>query len=263
MVCTTRNKPVQAWYVRVMLIQKTNVVLETTETKPPKKPKSCNMHAEGKIVVYRSYFARLLAAPKPLRDQLIIELPMLMGFRTGEVCTAKKEHVNFESGDMQVYDSKKYRLYLVPLHPQVAKHLDKHIKKVDGNFLFTRSRKSGAKGKDPHLTDSTIQVIWKKWCEAVGIPYMSPRYGRAYFAVDWHMVRGKSIYGLMAVLRHERMDVTQKYLARIVSYEDVKREFNEGLSSPFKTDCVRSDKCPVACEGCRCRMFQPKIEVKA
>jgi len=229
-----------------------------------KKPKHGQpSQGEGKIIVYRAYFMRLLAQPKPLRDQLTIELPTLMGFRTGEVCTAKKEHVDFEKGDMQVLDSKKRRLYVVPLHPQVAKHLDKHIKRLGNEgFLFFRSRASGPKGKEPHLSESQIQRIWRKWCEVADIPVMPPRYGRAYFAVDWHIVKRKSLYGLMAILRHESMDATQKYLAKIVSYEDVKQEFNEGIDSPFRTKCAQANACPLSTNDCRCRMFTPQIMVK-
>lgn len=262
----TQKKRIIVWTFRALVIQKQIKTKPKTADAKSKKTTHGKFSSESKskTVVYRSYFAKLLAIPKPLRDQLIIELPTLMGFRTSEVCTAQKDHVDLESGDMQVLDSKKHKLFLLPLHPQVAKHLDEHMKNLEGDYLFTRSRPSRTIGKDPHLTDSTIQVVWKKWWDAIDLPYMSPRVGRAYFAVMTHLVRGKSLVVTMALLRHTDPGVTQRYFARIIDYDTVKTQFNEGLDSPFVSDCTRSDCCPLATEGCRCRMFQPRqIEVKA
>lgn len=216
----------------------------------------------GKIVVYRSYFARLLAVPKPLRDQLIIELPTLNGFRTKEAATVQRDHVDLEKGDIQVLDSKKHQLFTVPLDYTVARHIQQFlaITHVTAGLLFTPSRRTKRKH---HMTDQAIEWIWRKWCKLSGIPYMAPRYGRAYFAVDWHVVQRKSLIGLMDVLRHTSLLATQKYLSKIRCYEDVKQEFNQGTKSPFISKCARSNSCPLATDGCHCRMFTPRLEVEA
>ena len=221
--------------------------------------------SESRIVIYRSYFERLLVVPKPVRDQLMIELPTLQGFRTGEVSSFRVEYIDFERGDLKVLDSKKHKLFMIPLDLMVAQHLEQYTseKGLTEGFLLrsNRKRKQGNKSKGAGLTLSAIQHVWDKWCLAAGIPIMSPRMGRAYFAANWHFVERKSLYGLMTILRHYDILATQKYLAKIVDYLSVKGEFYQGRKSPFVSECSRSDKCPVAAEGCRCRMYSPNLEV--
>jgi len=220
---------------------------------------------EGKIVVYRAYFLKLLNYPKPLRDQLAIELPTLMGLRTGEVCTLRVEYFDFEHGDLQVLDSKKNRLSIIPLDSQAGNHSETYIIKrglKKGDYLFTRSRASGPKGRKPHLSESQIQRIWKKWCEAAGIPVMPPRYGRAYCAVTLLEMPGMSILDVMDMLRHTDPKVTLKYISKIRDYESFKAKFQRGTKSPFVSKCARADACPLSTDDCHCRMFSPQIMVK-
>ena len=115
------------------------------------------------------------------------------------------------------------------------------------------------KGKLPYLSSTSIHRVWQKWCDAAGVPYMPPRMGRAYFAVKWHIVEGKSLFNLMGYMRHDDVLATQKYLSKIVDYEDLKAEFNRGKRSPFSLSCNRSESCPLSTPDCYCRMFQPKI----
>jgi integrase len=125
-----------------------------------------------------------------------------------------------------------------------------------------RKRKPGSKTKGVGLSLTAIQRVWDKWCMAAGIPVMSPRIGRAYFACVWYFVDHKNIYDLQAILRHDDILATEKYLSKIHSYEDLKTEFYRGKKSPFLSPCTRFDACPLAASDCHCRMFQPKIEVK-
>jgi hypothetical protein len=263
------KRRVLAWSVQAVLITKTIRIIKPG--KPQKHFASGLFHSsesEGKIIVYRGYFLRLLSIAKPLRDQLIIELPTLQGFRTGEIGTVEMKHIDFEHGDIQVLDSKKYRLSTLPLDATIADHLDKyiHVRGIVSGPLFkpekrTRPRKPNSKTKGVGLSLSYIQRVWRKWCDICGIPYMSPRYGRAYFAANWVFVEHKNIYHLMAMLRHNDILATQKYLAKIVDYDDLKTEFYRGKKSPFLSPCTRFDACPSAADGCYCRWFQPKIEV--
>lgn len=250
-----------AWIVagiircRVVRVKKAAASHKRTFMEPNKQ--------EGKIVVYRAYFMKLLATPKPLRDQLIIELPTFMAFRTGEICTAKADDVDFQRGDMQVLDSKKSRIFTVPLDLTVAEHLDQFIGECDvHDWLFYPMQKAGAKSIRPYLSKQMIDYVWRKWCGEAGIPYMPPRMGRAYFAVNWHIVEGKSLSGLMAVLRHDSLVSTEAYLSKIVSYEDVKSEFYRGKKRFSTMQCGRSDLCPLASDGCHCRMFSPIVKVE-
>lgn len=249
-----RERRVLAWSVQAIIYSKTVAV---------KKAMHKKKRVEGKITVYRGYFLKLLAVPKPLRDQLIIELPTLMAFRTSEVCTARKEHVDFERGDMQVLDSKKHKFFTVPLDPQVAEHLDSFIGENNlTGVLFRPVQKAGCKGKNPYLSNTLIEYVWEKWCREASVPHMPPRMGRAYFAVNWHIVEGKSLIGLMDILRHDSLLSTQKYLSKIRCYEDVKAEFYRGKKWNTQSQCARFNCCPLATKDCYCHMFTPKIEVK-
>lgn len=216
-------------------------------------------------VIYRRHFERLLAYPKPLRDQLIVELPTLNGLRAGEVLMVRREDVDFERGDLYVLDSKKHELCPIPLDLTVADHLDKLTSQegIDSGFVFRRIHNAGRKGRGPcppTLSWVTIEGVWKKYCRLCGIPVMPPRYGRAYFALNWHVLQRKSLMGLMRILRHDNLGSTEHYLSKLYFYEDIRNEFYQGQQTPFVSACSRSAACPVASEGCHCRMFQPATE---
>lgn len=258
-----KERRLLAWTVQALIVcGKTDVKNSEAETRVFAKQLYHRDEEEGRIIVYRAYFTKVLDFPKPVRDQLMLELPALNGLRTGEVVTLRFEDVDFENGDLRVLDSKKHRSYLIPLDPQVAEHLDKFFREagIREGLIFRRPR-SGAQSKRPWLSTLAVGETWRKWCRTCGIPYMSPRYGRAYFAVNWHIVEGKSLIGLMDVLRHNDLVATQKYLAKIRSYEDVKAEFYRGKKWPgFQSKCAR-EACPLRVPGCYCRMFITK-EVK-
>ena len=264
---TPLNRVVLAWSVQAISYTETITIIKRGKThrKTPNLFHS-DEASEGHIIVCRARFLKLLKAPKSLRDQLVIELPTLMAFRTGEVTSARLEHVDFESGDMQVLDSKKYQLFLVPLNPTVAMHLAEYVQKYDieSGVLFQRP-KAGRQATKLELSSTTIHRIWAQSCKAAGVPYMPPRMGRAMFSVNWiwgnpeQGIPKKTIKGLQVILRHDDILATEKYLNKIMCYEDIKAEFNQGLKSPFVAACARSKGCPLFVEGCHCRMFTPRI----
>jgi integrase len=224
---------------------------------------------EGRIVIYRDWFEKLLSIPKPLRDQLVIELPTLEAFRSGEVSSLRVENVDFERGDLRVLDSKKRQLFPIPLNPVVAKHLDEYIQQEgirEGYVIRALPKaphvghKKDSKTLGAGLSESAIQKIWERCCLTANVPVMPPRTGRAYFATDWHFVKHKSMFHLMAILRHTNIRVTEDYLEKLVTFEDLKAEFYQGMDSPFGSDCVRAESCPVACADCHCRFYQARVE---
>jgi len=229
--------------------------------------------SQGRLVIHRAYFERLLKFPKPLRDQLVIELPVLEAFRTGEVSSLTFENVDLGRGDLRVLDSKKNKLFTIPLDPTLARHLVEYIEEKVGlrEGLVIRplssaphtGRKLGSKTLGVGLSIKHIEHIWEKCCLAADVPVMSPRMGRAYFAAKWHFIERKSLYGLMMILRHTDLQVTQRYLARICDYLTVKNEFYEGVDSPFSSGCARAESCPVSCEGCHCKFYQARVEVQS
>jgi len=116
---------------------------------------------EGRIVVYRARFLRLLNWPKPLRDQLILELPTLNGLRTHEVATAEVRHVDLEHGDLEVLDSKKYQFYTIPLDYGVGRHFQQYFTQtgITEGLVFRAGWKAGRRSEGP-LSDSAIDYIW-------------------------------------------------------------------------------------------------------
>lgn len=211
-----------------------------------------HLKEESKLIVHRGYIAKLLGYPKSLRDQLILELPCLAAFRTGEISSFLREYIDFENGDLKVLDSKSLQICTVPLDPTLAKHLDEYIQETNRHSgAMIQGRKRTGRGLEP----SQLEVIWAKYCRIVDIPVLTPRHGRAYFACKWHFIERKSIYGLMMILRHDKIESTEHYLARLCDYLTVKAEFNDGLASPFVDVCSRFSQCPVAAPKCRCRFF--------
>lgn len=230
--------------------------------------------ATGKIIIYRERFMHLLASPKSLRNQLIIELPTLNAFRTTEVATVQAEHIDLDRGDIQVLDSKKGIFFTEPLDYTVARHLEQLLAEtgITSGLVFKPGPQAGKRRKDKPLSPQAIEYIWNRRCKDCGIPPMPPRYGRAYRAVTWikgydpltgHKIRPKSFDGLMDLLRHTNPATTLMYLRKICDYESFKMEFYEGMDSPFVSECARSDSCPAVKEGCYCRFFTPRLEAKA
>jgi len=180
------------------------------------------------LETYRDHFLKLLNYPKPLRDQLILEFPVLNAFRTTEVATVTVEDIDLEHGDIKVLDSMKHEKIKVPLDPNIAKHLKEYLKRSSftSGFIFRPGPKAGRR-TTKHLTDTAIDYIWGKWCRAAGISYMSARYGRAYFALDWYLIQRKNIIALKQILRTSFKDL-ERYLPKY-RYEDLKGEFQRGL----------------------------------
>jgi len=195
--------------------------------------KQKGMAPEGRIVVYREYFQRLLKTSMPLRDRLVIELPCFEGLRSGEVSSLRAEWVDIENGDIKVLDSKKHTMFTLPLDPTVAKHIIQL--NIHEGFLI-RALPHARRQSGVGLSVTHIDRIWADQCKKADVPVMPARMGRCYFACQWHFVERKSMFHLMAMLRHDSLQSTEHYLSKLVDYEDLKAEFQQG------------------------RMFQPQIK---
>jgi hypothetical protein len=220
---------------------------------------------KGRIIVYRKHFLKLLAYPKPLRDQLLFELPILEGFRTGEVVTLRVEDVDFENGDIYPLDSKKHKHFPVPLDPIVAEHLAEYIKRkrLASGYIIRRGSGQGRwsiRHQETSILPETVFKAWQKYCKSLDITEMSPRMGRAYFACKWVHVDHKSVFSLMAIMRHEEFNTTVHYLSKIWDYEMLRSDFYQGMESPFASDCARGRSCPLSAPGCKCHAFTPRVE---
>jgi len=223
-----RDRAVLAWSVRWVL----NVRLRGKD-KSVRVNERCDVAmatSEGKtFVLYRRQMIGLLRFPKPVFDQLAIELPCLMGFRASEVATWKAKYIDFAMGDTLVLDAKKKALFTVPLNTQVARHAEEVLKgRAEGYVLRRRTRWKQFVNKP--LSTTAIWYIWQKWTRLAGLPNardISPVVGRRFFAAEWYYGQNLSLVTLQKILRHSHFETTMRYVAGLVFYEDVRRDYDE------------------------------------
>lgn len=223
-----RDKAVLAWSVRWVL----SVGLQEPR-KGARVDVSCAVAmgtSEGKtFVLYRRQMIELLRFPKPVFDQLAIELPCLMGFRAAEVTTWRAEYIDFALGDTRVLDAKKKQLFTVPLATTVAMHAET-ILEGRSKGLVLRSRSNRQPDPNRPLSTTSIWYIWQKWTKLAGLPNardISPVVGRRFFAAEWYYSQKLSLVTLQKILRHSHFETTMRYVHGLVFYEDVKRDYDE------------------------------------
>ena len=222
-----RDRPLLAWTVRVYLSGTYHEAL-----KKPKVELTFSMTAVqsgGKtFVLYRRQMLALLRFPKPAFDQLAIELPCLMGFRSAEVATWRAEYIDFAMGDTLVLDAKKKLLFRVPLNMYVARHAEEVLKGRPGGLVL-RSRSNAQQDPSKPLRTESIWHIWRKWTRLARLPNaadISPLVGRRFFAAEWYHWQKLSLMTLSRILRHSEPRVTLGYVDKLIFYEDVKRDYD-------------------------------------
>lgn len=188
------------------------------------------------FIIYREDTLRLLAYPKPIHDQLCLELPCLMGFRAKEVCTWRAEYIDFEHGNTLVMDAKKKQLFLVPLNFQVANHAKKILNgRKEGYVLRSRSTRN----KGEQISPFAVWHVWRKWsikANLLNYEEFSPVVGRRFFACTWYYWLRLSLIGLSLIMRHSEPRVTLGYVQKLVFYEDLKREYKQFQLSFLQKD---------------------------
>lgn len=243
------------------------------------------------ILLHRSDIQKLLQQPKILRDQIIIDLPTLEAFRTGEIAALNWQHVNEADGWVYVTNSKKNHLYPVPLDWQLAQLLAQFRQECGepqkGSVikpLPSVNVKKTAWGKP--ISNTAIEGVFKFYAKEAGIVnwnQYNPTLLRAYFAAEW-VSQKRSWKMLQTIMRHNSLSTTMQYVTRIIFWEDLQAEFDriqriptdrrlkksnvlEMLENPMAKQCM---KCPARfvckhvgeavqsewAEGCR---FYPKI----
>lgn len=171
-----------------------------------------------------------------LRDYLLVRLPMMIGLRAGEICSLKIENINFKERSFMVVDSKSLREYPLPLDPVSLALFEDLIKERHEGYVFTRevftrSWSHSHEGRPLHVT--TIEKVIDKTALQVGVKGLTPRLLRHYFAANWHYVEKKSIEILRRILRHKSLAYTQFYLARLIFWEDLQKEYEDIKNGPF------------------------------
>ena len=170
-----------------------------------------------------------------LRDYLLIRLPMKIGLRTGEICSLRVENINFEDKTFYVVDSKRKKLYPLPLDVLTLQLIQDLIGPRREGYVFTRevySRSWSHVKKGMPLHVATIEKVVEKIGLAVGVEGLTPRLLRHFFAAEWHR-QGGSLELLRRILRHKSLAYTQFYLSRLVYFEDLQGEYQRLQSGPI------------------------------
>jgi site-specific recombinase XerD len=178
----------------------------------------------------RDEIERLLAATKEekeeilrLRDLAILETLFSTGLRVSEICSLKREQINFKRGEFTVR-GKGDKLRLVFLSAEAVSDLQNYLKKRKDNskFLFIAHKQVG-KGSDVEkemqsfdkdakgLTARSIQRIIKKYSLIGGITKkITPHTLRHSFATDL-LQNGADIRSVQSMLGHASITTTQIY----------------------------------------------------
>jgi len=189
-----------------------------------------------------------------LRDYLLIRLPMKIGLRTGEICSLRVENINFQDKTFYVLDSKRKRVYPLPLDALTLQLIQDLVGDRSTGYVFTRtvySRSwSHVKAENPlHVT--TVLVTVKRIAEKAGVQSFTPRLLRHFFAAEWHR-QGGSLELLRRILRHKSLAYTQFYLSRLVYFEDLKGEYERLQAGPLAApQLVKTESLtPKICSTC-------------
>jgi len=186
------------------------------------------------FVLYRMQMLQLLNFPKPVFDQLAIELPCLMGFRANEVATLRAEYLDFQNMNTKVMDAKKHKLMTVPLNLYAGEHIEQILNgRTEGVVLGSRSNRN----KGEQITPIAVWYIWDKWTKRAKLPNakdISPNTGRQLFAGLWHHLLKLSLITLSKIMRHSHPMITLSYVQQLIFYEDVKTDYHSFQESMAK-----------------------------
>lgn len=219
-------------------------------------------------------YARNHASP---RDYLILRVMMKIGLRTGEVCTLRIEHIDFDDRAFLVLDSKTHELspYPLPMDILTLQLMQDLIGEALEGLLFTRSRSwRHVKEGEPLSIGEVWHIIHKIGLKA-SVKGFKPRILREYFAFVWAHVEKKSLVTLQRILRHQSLETTSLYVQKLHSWEDMQREYNGVKNQPFVgsdplrvsicNDCPNLGFCkfaplPSCVEGCRFKVAKKEVE---
>jgi len=218
---------VLAWSVRWVLSVPIDTALKRTHVDGALV--TTYIHSQGPtFVLYRRQMIRLLAWPKPAFDQLMLELPCLMGFREEELRTWRAEYIRWQEGETQVLDARRHTLETVPLNTLAARHAETVLHGRGGGLVLRRRRHTSLDPGRP-ISRTAFWFTWAKWTVKAGLPNaseISPLVGRRFFAAEWYYGQGLSLVTLQRILRHACYETTIRYVRSLVFFEDVKRDYD-------------------------------------
>lgn len=166
-----------------------------------------------------------------VRDYAIIETLFSTGLRVSELCSLRREQVNFERGEFTVR-GKGSKLRMVFLSPEAGQAIKKYLalRKDNNQALFAshstvggdkidleinsqgfRKKNTNDSKENTGLTPRSIQRIIKKYCRFAGIiKKVSPHTLRHSFATDL-LRNGADIRSVQGMLGHASITTTQIY----------------------------------------------------
>ena len=156
-----------------------------------------------------------------LRDHAIIETLFSTGLRVSELCSLKRDQINFKRNEFTVR-GKGDKIRLIFLSDDAAEALQKYLqaRKDNSKHLFIAHKQIGQKmekeldsfSKDASgLTARTVQRIIKKYALLAGITKrITPHTLRHSFATDL-LQNGADIRSVQSMLGHASITTTQIY----------------------------------------------------
>lgn len=225
------NQPVLRWTVRAIIEyrrtkgskSRTNLTLEVAmRFKGRAYPRS--------FIIYRAEIKRLLNASKSAFEQLILELPCLMGFRNSEVANWRIEHIRWVEGQTLVLDAKKHVLMPIPLNLHVAK-LAMEVIGDRTSGVVLKSRSKAYQNSELPLSHVSIWRVWRKWAFKLDLyprpEDYTPVMGRRYFACKWFHELHLSLVTLSHLMRHSDPKQTLDYVNHLIFADDVEQDYRE------------------------------------
>ena len=159
------------------------------------------------VILNRSELKELFAAPKLLKQRMVLALIYSAGLRGQEVINLKLSDVDFERMTIHIRQSKYKKDRVVPLSPAMAKGLKKYIKAENPHiWLFN--------GKSPESQYSTRGLSWvmrenlKKTSIKKQVNLHSLRHSYATHLLE----EGLNIVTLKELLGHAEITTTMIYL---------------------------------------------------
>lgn len=148
----------------------------------------------------------ILAAASSERDRLILQIGLLAGLRVSEIVSLRVEHVDLDSGILEVHAGKGDKDRNLPLHPRLVEPLRAWIGERQTGYLFP-SRRSG----QPHLGVRQVQRMVKCVARDAEIArVITPHKLRHTFATTL-LAKGADLLEIKDLLGHASVATTQIY----------------------------------------------------
>lgn len=154
---------------------------------------------------------RLLSQMRSERDRLIVLIGLHLGLRVSEVTRLRAEHVDFDQGQLLVFQGKGAKDRYVPLNSKVAGPLKTWIGDKKEGWLFL------ARGGQKPLSTRAVQFIIEYAAKRAGIKRpegqhrITPHVLRHTFASRL-VANGVDIAVVRDLLGHSSISITSQYL---------------------------------------------------